>query len=225
MKTLLIITSIILISFQIDRLVVNNLEKSVTKTEVKFLNADFLTKPAPPEITSTYRSVKSLKKEAVVSNHTHALRTVAAAKKGSVVKTRFKTNYSKQLNNTLRLMHKLNKESGTFIAFGKVQFDFNKHNALTTKEFNTILQFASKLIFDESLKISVAGFADSKGNVEYNEELSWLRANDVKDYLVELGVKEDRIMISANGVSDPIADNDSNNGRAANRRVEMLLIQ
>ncbi|HTN05098.1 OmpA family protein [Agriterribacter sp.] len=87
------------------------------------------------------------------------------------------------------------------------------------------MHFADQLIFNDSLKVSIAGFTDNTGNAAYNKQLSLLRAQNVKQYMLELGVNETQIIVSANGVSDPVANNNTAKGRSANRRVEMLLIQ
>lgn len=137
------------------------------------------------------------------------------------------SGFSAETNNNYKALHKLIKESKSFISFTTVQFDFNQYNssALETEEFNNILQYADQLIFDHSLKVSIAGFADSIGSSEYNEQISWMRAFDIQKYLVELGVNEDQIMISANGSADPVASNSSAEGRAENRRVELALVK
>ena len=224
MKTLLIITSIILLSFQINRLFVNHTDGNIIASEVKMLNSDYISKDELPAIDSTYRSAKVLTKanssEAVV-----AKKEVSTVTKSSVAKSSVKAYYATTRNNNCKMLHRFIKETHNYISFTTVNFDFNEHHALDSEQFNEILQYADKLIFDSTLRISIAGFADNKGNIEYNEKISWLRANDIKSYMVELGVKENQIMLSANGIADPVAENTSEEGRAMNRRVELALLQ
>ncbi|MFT3747620.1 MAG: OmpA family protein [Agriterribacter sp.] len=225
MKSLLIITGIILLSFQINRIIVNNSEAVSTASEVKVLGDKYITREDLPEIAPVYRSAKSIKNEASVAENA-AIKTVAVVKVEKSVATNIKQSLSsKEHNNNFRMLHRLIKQSGNYLALSTVQFNSNEHNALDSESFQSVMAFADKLVFDETLKVSIAGFTDNKGTAEYNEQLSLLRAEDVRKYFVELGVKENQIMISANGVFDPVASNSTIEGRAQNRRVEMVLIQ
>lgn len=228
MKILFTISAIILISFQTTSFIKHS-DSNMMRSEVKLLSGNYITKEDLPVVdSSVYRSPKSIKKEntvarkavagsSVVSKASHNTKHVAVSKT-------IKRNYTVQANNNNIMLHRLVKESSGYKAFTMLQFDFNKHQ-VGTKEFNTILQYADQLIFDRNLKISVAGFSDNVGTVEANEHISWLRAATVKNYLLELGVDEDQIIVSANGIDDPVAGNTTEFGRLMNRRVEMALVQ
>jgi len=226
MKSLLIITGIILLSFQINRIIVNNTEEVATASEAKVLGDKYITREDLPEIAPVYRSAKSTTNETSVAEHA-VIKTVAAAKveKNTATTEAKKSSLSKDYNNNFRTLHKLLKQSGNYIALSSVQFNSNEHNALDSESFQSVMAFADRLVFDETLKVSIAGFTDNRGSAEYNQQLSLSRAEDVKKYFVELGVKENQIMISANGILDPVASNSTTEGRAQNRRVEMVLIQ
>ena len=71
--------------------------------------------------------------------------------------------------------------------------------------------------------ISVLGHADSTGSDEYNMQLSQKRALSVSNYLAAQGVNPGRLSAVGYGESRPIADNSTASGRAANRRVEILI--
>jgi OOP family OmpA-OmpF porin len=75
-----------------------------------------------------------------------------------------------------------------------------------------------------NLQIEVAGHTDSDGSGEANYGLSERRANTVRDHLIQFGVAEDRLTATGYGESQPIADNETIRGRAANRRVELRII-
>jgi outer membrane protein OmpA-like peptidoglycan-associated protein len=75
-----------------------------------------------------------------------------------------------------------------------------------------------------NLMIEVAGHSDSVGNPEYNRHLSYLRAVAVMDYLVEHGVPSLNLSAKGYGDKSPIASNESSEGRAKNRRVELRII-
>lgn len=70
-------------------------------------------------------------------------------------------------------------------------------------------------------KIEIAGHTDSQGNDEYNMGLSERRAQAVADYLVAHGANAGNLAVKGYGESHPVADNGSEEGRAANRRVEL----
>ncbi|EGF92289.1 inner membrane lipoprotein yiaD [Asticcacaulis biprosthecium C19] len=74
-----------------------------------------------------------------------------------------------------------------------------------------------------STYIDVVGHADSQGTDAFNMDLSERRANAVAGYLVGQKVKSERIYVAGAGESSPIASNDTADGRARNRRVEITL--
>lgn len=76
---------------------------------------------------------------------------------------------------------------------------------------------------DESRKIVVAGHTDSRGSTTSNRRLSLARAESVRAFLVNSGVAPDRISASGRGEDEPIADNRTAEGRANNRRVEIIV--
>ena len=220
MKTLLIISSIILISFQIDRLLTNYFSGSSNETTL-FDNAYRLS-PVTPNSTTRYavEAQASKKNEpVVVSTYEEEVEIQPE------VKTVQLAAVSLTRNQKNSLFHQSVKESGNFIMLSSLHFNFNQFEKIDTEEFNTIMDFADLLIFNDSLKVSIAGFTDNSGDPAYNSYLSHLRAQNVRDYLIDLGVKDQQIIVSANGISNPIANNGTREGRAANRRVEMLLIK
>jgi OOP family OmpA-OmpF porin len=74
------------------------------------------------------------------------------------------------------------------------------------------------------LQVEVAGHTDSDGSGEVNFGLSERRANTVRDHLIMFGVDEARLTAVGYGESQPIADNETVRGRAANRRVELRIV-
>ncbi|HXN30285.1 MAG TPA: OmpA family protein [Polyangiaceae bacterium] len=77
---------------------------------------------------------------------------------------------------------------------------------------------------DAESKITVEGHTDSQGLASYNQELSQRRAQSVRDYLVSRGISADRVTAQGFGLTRPIADNASAEGRANNRRVEIVVL-
>lgn len=86
-------------------------------------------------------------------------------------------------------------------------------------------RFAQGLDEQRDLQVSIVGHADTTGSDAINDPLSVDRANSVADYLAARGVSYQRIEISGMGSRDPIASNDTIEGRAANRRVEVYLAE
>lgn len=74
---------------------------------------------------------------------------------------------------------------------------------------------------DRVESISIAGHTDNVGSAAFNQGLSQRRADAVKGYMVERGVDATKITTSGHGFSQPVADNATAEGRAANRRVDI----
>jgi outer membrane protein OmpA-like peptidoglycan-associated protein len=73
--------------------------------------------------------------------------------------------------------------------------------------------------------VTIVGHTDSTGSDAINEPLSRERALAVRDYLSARGVSSGRVSVSGRGSHEPVASNDSEAGRAANRRVEIFLTE
>ena len=84
-----------------------------------------------------------------------------------------------------------------------------------------ILDKLVKFLKEESGKYEIAGHTDSDGSTADNLKLSQDRAAAVKSYLVERGISADRLIAQGYGESEPIATNDSAQGKAQNRRTEI----
>lgn len=221
MKTLLIITSIILLSFQIDRLLVISL--SDASEEIPSLTNAFSIKSLP-DIQTADSNVNAVMVKEMSSVASISKPVSEGIEKSGPAKVKPGMDRRVGVNSKNSLLHHDIKQSGRYLELGTLLFNFDQYKNIETKDFNVILQLADKLIFNESLKISIAGFTDNTGNPEYNKMLSRLRAENVKRYMLDLGVKESQIIVSANGISYPVANNSTKEGRTANRRVEMLLI-
>ena len=76
---------------------------------------------------------------------------------------------------------------------------------------------------DPDAKIVVEGYTDSQGSAPFNQDLSQKRADSVRAYLVGHGIASDRVTAQGFGLARPIADNSSPEGRANNRRVEIVV--
>lgn len=103
-----------------------------------------------------------------------------------------------------------------------VNFDFDS-SALTSAAQNNLDKLAQVLINNPDTNINIYGHTDSKGSDSYNMSLSERRANSVKSYLIGKGIASGRMFAKGEGESMPIATNDTDAGRAKNRRVEFAI--
>ncbi|WP_374459814.1 OmpA family protein [Chryseobacterium taeanense] len=103
-----------------------------------------------------------------------------------------------------------------------VNFDFDS-SALTGAAQNNLDKLAQVLINNPDTNINIYGHTDSKGSDSYNMSLSERRANSVKSYLIGKGIASGRMFAKGEGESMPIATNDTDAGRAKNRRVEFAI--
>jgi outer membrane protein OmpA-like peptidoglycan-associated protein len=86
-----------------------------------------------------------------------------------------------------------------------------------------LARFAGIVGVYPSMKFRVEGHTDSTGGYEFNRDLSFQRASAVREYLVRQGVESSRIDVEGLGPDRPVASNDTSEGRARNRRVEIIL--
>lgn len=82
-------------------------------------------------------------------------------------------------------------------------------------------EVASILIKNPQMKVEVQGHTDNTGSAKYNQWLSEKRAQRVKDYLVSKGIEPSRLEAKGYGLTQPVASNATEEGRAQNRRVEL----
>ena len=106
----------------------------------------------------------------------------------------------------------------TGTGFEAIQFEFNS-SVLKTEAYPTLDKLSS-VLRENGGKVAVNGYASSEGTAAYNLKLSKDRANSVKTYLVNSGVNSSQVATKGFGEANPIASNDTEEGRIQNRRVE-----
>lgn len=104
-----------------------------------------------------------------------------------------------------------------------VHFDFDQ-DTLRPDAIAILNDAAALLNEHERVVVEVAGHTDSRGSDEYNQGLSERRANRVRDYLASKGVTASRLSARGYGESRPVSSNDTDEGRADNRRVELVIL-
>ena len=115
-------------------------------------------------------------------------------------------------------------EEGIDVTFDSgILFGFDKSDLNANAKAN-IAKLGEVLNKYPDTRLTIQGHTDSKGDDNYNRDLSSRRANAVRDYLIANGVKGGRLNTTAYGESAPIATNDTEEGRAKNRRVEVVIV-
>jgi len=114
-------------------------------------------------------------------------------------------------------------ERGCWVVKG-VQFDYKKWSI--KPQFNSNLDNIENILKkNHGLKIRIEGHTDDIGSMKYNIGLSGKRAHAIMDYLVDRGIDPSRITTTGLGYAQPIADNDTPEGRALNRRAEIIPVK
>ena len=105
---------------------------------------------------------------------------------------------------------------------GSVLFATGQSNLLAIAK-EKLDQVAAALANQGFKSIVVQGYTDSRGNAAENEKLSLKRAQSVRDHLVSKGLPSEKVTAEGLGASKPVADNNTADGRAENRRVEIVV--
>lgn len=115
-------------------------------------------------------------------------------------------------------------EVGVTVRLKNIYFDFDK-TTLKPESFTELNKVVNFLNENPSVEIEISGHTDSKGSDDYNANLSQGRSQSVVDYLVSQGIQEYRLGAHGYGESKPIDTNDTDDGRANNRRVEFTVLK
>ncbi len=110
------------------------------------------------------------------------------------------------------------------VVLNAVMFDLDKSDIKPT--FYPVLDEAIEILQKHASKnVLIEGHTCSLGSDAYNQGLSERRATSVKKYLIDKGIKPQRLRINGRGETKPVADNATEDGRKRNRRVEFLVIE
>jgi outer membrane protein OmpA-like peptidoglycan-associated protein len=111
---------------------------------------------------------------------------------------------------------------GKTVVLRGVNFEFNK--ATLTKDSERILWRACKAMEANSdVRVIITGHTDNVGGQKFNQALSLKRAQAVKNWLVNKGISSNRMRTVGRGLNEPVASNDTDAGRAENRRIEFYV--
>jgi len=131
----------------------------------------------------------------------------------------------KRFNELQSEMISVSKDArGTIISMSDILFETGKA-ALTTNLKTNLAKIAGILMVYKEPKLLVEGHTDNVGSRDFNQKLSEDRAANVMAFLIENGVAEDRLTSMGSAFDKPIAENDTPEGRAKNRRVDLIVME
>ena len=131
---------------------------------------------------------------------------------------------NKEKQDTLTYVDETTNTTVKTLSLPNVQFERNKTKLLSSS-LSDLNSLADYLLQNKEINAEIIGHTDSDGDATANRILSQSRAEEVKRYLVSLGVQESRIKATGKGESEPRTENETAEGRAMNRRVEVKLTQ
>lgn len=130
--------------------------------------------------------------------------------------------FEKQLTFSAEEMKEKLETEGHVAVYG-IHFDFDKADLKVGSE-KALTEMVKLMKANPGLRVEIQGHTDSIGDRAYNQELSKRRAETVKAYLVLYGIEASRMTVQGFGPDRPVAENDTEEGRALNRRVELKQI-
>lgn len=209
-------------------------------TVIKYFYADPEDQPSPLQIIRNYQNaIKSIKGETVFERAPEEMdggeTTLKASANGKDIWIKVEPDIWSAPTKSYRLtvveveamvqvisanamLDALNKDGfiALYINFDTAKSDLKADGEATVKEIVAMLKGAP------ALKISIEGHTDNVGTAASNQKLSESRAKAVMDAIVKGGVAQNRLASKGLGQAAPIADNRSDEGKAKNRRVELV---
>lgn len=129
-----------------------------------------------------------------------------------------------EIENTVPGAEVIKAGEGIIVKFDSgILFDFDKADLKPNAKEN-IRKLVASLNENSDTDILVVGHTDNVGRAEYNQGLSERRAASVKSYAVAQGLSSGRIKTKGMGANEPISSNETDAGRAENRRVEIVIV-
>ena len=115
-------------------------------------------------------------------------------------------------------------ETGSITRLNNIFFAFDKY-ALEEESKTELTKVIRFLQTNPSVKIEIGGHTDDRGTANYNQELSLKRAESVYNYLVQNEIEANRLSYKGYGQEKPVADNETEEGQAQNRRIEFKIVE
>jgi outer membrane protein OmpA-like peptidoglycan-associated protein len=151
--------------------------------------------------------------------------SVAALEEQSANLAREKAELSARLQGALSMVADTQSTArGMIVSLPDILFDTDEATLKDDAKV-VIAKLAGILLILPELNLRIEGHTDSTGNAEYNQGLSERRAESVHDFLADQGIAEKRMISVGYGLTRPAADNATREGRARNRRVEIVIAE
>jgi outer membrane protein OmpA-like peptidoglycan-associated protein len=115
-------------------------------------------------------------------------------------------------------------EVGASVRLNEIYFDFNKAT-LRPESFPELKRVIEFMEFNKTVSVELSGHTDNRGSDEYNQDLSQRRAESVVKYLIDNGVDATRLEAKGYGEAKPSIENDTDENRQFNRRVEFTILK
>jgi type IX secretion system PorP/SprF family membrane protein len=183
----------------------------------------------PVKKTSTQVQRKPVQKTTTTPKPAVAKKTTASVD-SATAKTPTKVDMSsrlKQKQDSVLASAEAGKFQHEALILEKATLDFNfdfGSSEVNEKTAQYLDDLAKALTDNPELKIQLIGHTDNVGSEKFNLKLSQYRAQTMKDYLVDAGVEESRIITGGKGMKEPLNDNSTEEKRALNRRVELTIL-
>jgi outer membrane protein OmpA-like peptidoglycan-associated protein len=184
-----------------------------TKVEIRNLKTKTITEIPVDSVSGNY--------VAVVLFHDDQLLTVK--KQGYVYESKYMATIDTSLSKPSRVDLELKPiQVGASYKINDIYFATNS-DKLTSKSLKVIKEFYDFLKVNSNLDIEIQGHTDAIGSIEKNQDLSMRRARAVYNYLILLGIDQNRLTYKGYGETKPVADNRTSIGRSQNRRTVFVI--
>ena len=163
-----------------------------------------------------------MKAEAEAKQAAEKARTQAAeeeAERARAATAALRAQLLQQLNSVLQTT---DSPRGLVVNMADVLFDFGKYDLKSDANIK-LAKLSGIILAHPGLHLAIEGHTDNIGSDEANMKLSQQRADTVRAYLVQQGLAADTVTAVGMGKADPVADNNTNEGRQKNRRVEIIV--
>jgi outer membrane protein OmpA-like peptidoglycan-associated protein len=150
---------------------------------------------------------------------TEAMKARQAAAKAEAEKADMRAQLRAQLNAILQTD---DSARGLIVNMSDVLFDTASYT-LKPGAREKLAKVSGVVLAHPGLLLQIEGHTDSVGSDDFNQRLSEMRADSVRDFLIQQGLKENAITAEGFGKSEPVATNDTPDGRQRNRRVEIVV--
>jgi outer membrane protein OmpA-like peptidoglycan-associated protein len=186
-------------------------------------NAEKQATEAQKSLAATWDNLSTARKE-IAAQQTQIQKSKAELDAEKEARLKAEQSAAAAMASLSKIAQVKEEQRGTVITLdGQVLFVTAKAELLPIAKdrLNQVAKSLKEL--DDDKLVSVEGYTDSRGADDMNMKLSQDRANAVKDYLVSQGVKPEKIRSLGRGEGSPVASNDTPEGRANNRRVEIVI--